>query len=91
MDMAFVEVVAAGEAKKIFGENLFAEETRAALDIRSNVPSAGENEHYECATDRLMRRITFHRFSITIHASATMPGRINPIGPLVKMASAIAT
>src|ERR1700719_1125861 len=52
MDVAFVEIVAAGEAKNIFSENLFAEETWTAFDIRREVPSAGENEHDDRAAEK---------------------------------------
>ncbi len=52
MDVAFVEIVAAGEAKNIFSENLFAEKIGATFDIRRDVPSAGENKHDDRTTDK---------------------------------------
>ncbi len=45
MDVALVEIAAAGEAEQVFGENLLAEKIRAAFDQRRDVPSSGEHQH----------------------------------------------
>ena len=49
--MALVEIGAAGETRQVLGEDLFAEEIRAAFDQRGGVPSPGNHQHDNRAAD----------------------------------------